>query len=68
MPGPHGVITVNGNMEGSLHTKEHTTALADEVQGGLIEPKTKSAVKPSDTVKRVRSALQNGSPAHPELD
>ena len=31
MPGPCGVITVNGNMERSLHTEEHTTALAAEV-------------------------------------
>ena len=38
MPGPHGVITVNGNKERSLHTEEHTAALAAEVQGGLIKP------------------------------
>ena len=31
MPGPHGVITVNGNTERSLHTEEHTAALAAEV-------------------------------------
>ena len=37
MPGLHGVITVNGNMERSLHTEEHTAALAAEVQGGLIK-------------------------------
>ena len=67
MLGPCGVITVNGNMERSLRTEEHTAALAAEVQGGLIKPNTTSAVKPSDTVKRVRSALQNGSPACPEL-
>ena len=45
MPGPRGVITVNGNMERSLRTEEHIVALAAEVQGGLIEPKTKSAAK-----------------------
>ena len=32
MPGPRGVITVNGNTERSLRTEEHTTALAAEVQ------------------------------------
>ena len=31
MPGSHGVITVNGNMESSLRTKEHTVALTTEV-------------------------------------
>ena len=51
MPGPRGVITVNGNMERSLRTEEHTAALAAEVQGGLIKPNTTSAVKPPDTVK-----------------
>src|SRR6266511_5122922 len=38
MPGPRGVITVNGNTERSLRTKEHTTALAAEVYSGLIKP------------------------------
>ena len=68
MTGPRGVITVNGNMERSLRTEEHTAALAAEVQGGLIKPNTTSAVKPPDTVIRVRSNLYNGSLAHPELD
>ena len=27
MPGPRGVITINGNMECSLRTEEHTAAL-----------------------------------------
>ena len=51
MPGPRGVITVNGNMERSLCTEEHTASLAAEVQGGLAKPKTTLAVKPLDTVK-----------------
>ena len=67
MPGPRGVITVNGNMERSLRTEEHTAAIAAEVQGGLAKPNTTLAVKPPDTAKRVRSTLQNDSPAHPEL-
>ena len=68
MPGPRGIITVNGNMEHSLRTEEHTTALAAEIQGGLIKPNTTSTVKPPDTVKRVRTTLQNDSPARQELD
>ena len=31
MPGPRGVITVNGNTERSLRTEEHMAALAAEV-------------------------------------
>ena len=32
MPGPCGVITVNGNTDRSLRTEEHTVALTAEVQ------------------------------------
>ena len=53
MPGPRGVITVNGNTEGSLHTEEHTAALAAEVQSSLLRQTSNSAIKPPDTVKRV---------------
>ena len=67
MPGPRGVITVNGDMERSLRTEEHTAAIAAEVQGGLIKPNTTSAVKLPDTVKRVWSTMQNGIPTCPEL-
>ncbi len=63
MPGPRGVITVNGNMERSLHTEEHTAALAAEVQGGLIKPTITSATKPPDTIKQVRTTPQHDSPA-----
>ena len=61
MLGPRGVIIVNGNMEGSLQTEEHTAALVAKVQSGLIKPNTSSAIKPLDTVERVRSTLQNDS-------
>jgi hypothetical protein len=57
MPGSRGVITVNGNMERSLRTEEHTAALAAEVQSGLIKPNTPSAMKPPDTIKRARPTL-----------
>ena len=68
MPGPRGVITVNGNTERSLHTEEHTAALAAEVQGGLIKPAITSAAKSLDIVKRVRTIPPYDSPAHQVLD
>ena len=37
MPGPRGVITVNGNTDRSLHTEEHSAALAAEVQSSLLQ-------------------------------
>ena len=59
---------MNGNMERSLHTEEHTVALVVEVQGGLIKPTITLAAKSSDTVKRVRITPQHDSPGHQELD
>ena len=53
MPGPRGVITVNGNTERSLRTEEHTAALAAEVQNSLFRQNLNSVVKPLNTVKRV---------------
>ena len=63
MPRPRGVITVNGNMERSLRTEEHTAALAAEVQSGLIKQNINSAAKLPDTVKRVWTTPQHDSPA-----
>ena len=57
MPGPRGIITVNGNTECSLRTEEHTAALAAEVQSGLLKQNLNSAAEPTDTVKRVRTTL-----------
>ena len=51
MPGPRDIIIVNGNMERSLHTEEHTASLAAKVHGGLIKLNTTSEVKPPDTMK-----------------
>ena len=53
MPGPRGVITVNGNTECSLCTEEHTAALAAEAQGGLLRKNLNSAIRPPDNLKRV---------------
>ena len=58
MPGPRGVITVNGNTERSLRMEEHTAALVAEVQSILLRQIANSATKPPDTFKRVRSTLQ----------
>ena len=57
MPGPRGVITVNGNTECSLRTEEHIAALAAEVQSRLLKQNLNSAAEPTDTVKRVRTTL-----------
>ena len=68
MPGPRGVITVNGNTECSLRTEEHTAALAAEIQSGLLKQNLNLAAKLPDTVKRVRTILQHDSSARQELD
>ena len=68
MPGPCGVITVKGNTERSIHTEEHTAAIAAEVQSGPVKPHTSSAIKPPDTVKRVQSTMHDDSLVNPELD
>ena len=67
MPGPRGVITVNGNIDRSLRMEEHTAALAAEVQNSLLRQTTNLAIKNPDTVKRVRSKLQQDRLARAEL-
>ena len=66
MPGPRGVITVNGNTERSLGTEDHTTALAAEVQSGLLKQHHNPAAEPLDIIKRVRTTLQQDSSARQE--
>ena len=51
MPGPRGVITVNGNTERSLRIEEHIAALAAEAQSGLFRQNLNLAAKLLDTVK-----------------
>ena len=58
MPGPRGVITVNGNTKRSLRTEQHTAALAAEAQSSLLRQTTHSASQPPNTFKRVRNKLQ----------
>ena len=59
MPGPRGVITVNGNTERSLRTEEHTSALAVEVQSSLLRQFSSPSAKRPDTAKRAWSNLQH---------
>ena len=66
MPGPRGVITVNGNTERSLRTEEHTASLAAEVQSSLSRKFSSPVIKRPDTVKRARSNLQQDRLAHSE--
>ena len=46
MPGPRGVIAVNGNTERSLRTEEPTAALAAEIQSGLLKQHHNPAAEP----------------------
>ena len=67
MPGPRGVITVNGNIERSLRTEEHTAALAAEAQSSLLRQSTSSEIKDPDTFNRARSNRQQDRLARSEL-
>ena len=67
MPGPRGVITVNGNTESSLRMEEHTAALAAEVQSSLSRQSTSSAIKHPNTFKRAWSNRQQDRLARSEL-
>lgn len=55
MPGPSGVITINGNTECSLPTEQHTAALAAEDYTSPYRPGCRPAVKADDNSKRVRT-------------
>ena len=68
MPGPRGVITVNGKAERSLHAEEHTTALIVEATSGIFQSNLESTAKLPDTVKGVRTTARQDSPTHPELN
>ena len=68
MPGPRGVITVNGNTDRSFHTEEHTAALAAEVQSTFLRQTTNPATTTTNTVKRVRSTPQQDRQACQDHD
>ena len=58
MPGPRGIITVNGNTERSLRTEEHTAAIAAEIQSGPVKPHISSAIKSPASITQDRSILE----------
>ena len=66
MPGPRGVITVNGNTEHSFRMEEHTAALAVEVQSSLLRQFSSLAVKRPDTAKRAQSNINQDHLARSE--
>ena len=68
MPGPHGVITVNGKAELSLGTKEYTAALTAEATSGTFQPNLESTTRLPDTAKGLRTISRQDSPARPELN
>jgi hypothetical protein len=55
MPGPRGVITIIGNTDRSLRMKEHTAALATEVQAAEEAAKDRATSRKAGTGKRVRT-------------
>ena len=67
MPGPRGVITVNGKAELSLGTKEYTAALTAEATSDTLQPNLESTARLSDTAKGLRTTSRQDSPARPEL-
>ena len=68
MPGPCGVITVNGKAERSLRAEEYTAALIVEAKSGIFRPNLELTAKLPDTVKGVRTTSQQDSPARQELN
>jgi hypothetical protein len=68
MPGPKGVITINGNTERSLQTEEHTTALAAEAQAAEEASKAQSTIMALDTRKctRAMTSVLEHSHGHPK--
>ena len=66
MPGPRGVITINGNTERSHRTEEHTAALAVEIQSTLSRKFSSPTTKRPDTIKHARRNLQQDCLARSE--
>ena len=68
MPGPRGIITVNGKAELPLGTKEYTAALTAEATSGTFQSNLELTDELSDTTKGVRTAAQQDSSARPDLN
>ena len=68
MPGPHGIITVNGKAELPLDTKEYPAALTAEATSGTFQLNLELTVKLSNTTKGLRTTSWQDSLARPELN
>ena len=68
MPGPRGVITVNGKTKLHLGAEEYTAALTAEATSGTFQSNLESTAKLPDTAKGLRTTLRQDSPARPELN
>ena len=68
MPGPRGVITVDGRAELLLTAEESTAALTAEENNGTFQSNLESMAKLPDTAKGVQTTAQQDSPARPELN
>ena len=68
MPGPRGVITVNGRAELPLGTEEYTAALTAEATSGIFQSILESMAKLLDTAKGVRTTSRQDSLARPKLN
>ena len=68
MPGPRGVITVNGTAEVSFGTNEYTAALTAEATSNTLQPNLESTPGLPDTVKGLRTTSWKDTPARPELN
>ena len=68
MPGPRGVITVNGKDELYFGINEYTTALTAEATSSTLQPNLESTARLPDTVKGLRTTSRQDSPARPELN
>ena len=68
MPGPRGVITVNGRAKLPLTTEQSTTGLTAETTNGTFQSNLESTAKLPDTAKGVRTTSRQDSPARPELN
>ena len=68
IPGPRGVITVNGRAEPGLTAEESTTALTARATDGTSQLNLESTAKLPDTAKGVRTTARQDSTARPELN
>ena len=68
MPGPRGAITVNGKDKLYFGINEYTAALTAEATSSTLQPNLESTARLPDTVKGLRTASWQDSPARPELN